>query len=118
MTRQQWMSIGVAQRESPGWKVTMMLLKPRPALLNADEFRRMQNDPKKWVAGHHFEARKPQDLADTMVQAVSTTGLWDRLASDIRQPPSHEDCAEAHLTLARWNSPELHRNSRCQSLAN
>jgi hypothetical protein len=46
MTRQQWMGIGVAQRESPGWKVTMMLLKPRPALLNADEFRRMQNGPK------------------------------------------------------------------------
>jgi len=45
------MGIGVAQRESHGWKVTMMLLKPRPALLNADEFRRMQNGPKNGLPG-------------------------------------------------------------------
>jgi glycosyltransferase involved in cell wall biosynthesis len=51
------------------------------------------------VDGLHFEARNPTDLADVLTQAVSTDGLWDKLAGNIRQPISYSQCAEEYLRL-------------------
>ncbi|RAI44994.1 glycosyltransferase [Rhodoplanes roseus] len=53
------------------------------------------------VTGLHFEARSPVDLADTLAEAVGTTGLWERLASNITQPISYDEYAVAYLGLAR-----------------
>jgi glycosyltransferase involved in cell wall biosynthesis len=46
------------------------------------------------VDGLHFEARNPTDLSD-----VTTPGLWDELASNIRQPMTYSQCADAYLRL-------------------
>jgi len=51
------------------------------------------------VDGLHFEARNPTDLSDVLTQAVTTPGLWDELASNIRQPMTYSQCADAYLRL-------------------
>ncbi len=51
------------------------------------------------VDGLHFEARNPTDLSDVLTQAVTTPGLWDQLASNIRQPMTYRQCADAYLQL-------------------
>jgi glycosyltransferase involved in cell wall biosynthesis len=52
------------------------------------------------VDGLHFEARNPVDLAEVLTTALTTPGLRDRLASNIKRAPSHNECAEAYLALA------------------
>jgi glycosyltransferase involved in cell wall biosynthesis len=51
------------------------------------------------IDGLHFEARNPTDLSDVLTQAVTTPGLWDELASNIRQPMTYSQCADAYLQL-------------------
>jgi glycosyltransferase involved in cell wall biosynthesis len=51
------------------------------------------------VDGLHFEARNPTDLADVLTQAITTDGLWNKLAGNIRQPVSYRQCAEEYLRL-------------------
>lgn len=51
------------------------------------------------VDGLHFEARNPTDLSDVLTQAVTTPSLWDELASNIRQPMTYSQCADAYLRL-------------------
>ena len=51
------------------------------------------------IDGLHFEARNPTDLSDVLTQAVTTPGLWDELSSNIRQPMTYSQCADAYLRL-------------------
>lgn len=51
------------------------------------------------VDGLHFEARNPTDLADVLTRAATTEGLWDELASNIQQPITYGQCAEAYMRL-------------------
>jgi glycosyltransferase involved in cell wall biosynthesis len=51
------------------------------------------------VDGLHFEVRNPLDLAETMIQAASEPGLWQRLSANIREPLSFEQCADSYLAL-------------------
>jgi hypothetical protein len=34
-----------------------------------------------------------------LTQAVTTPGLWDELSSNIRQPMTYNQCADAYLRL-------------------
>jgi glycosyltransferase involved in cell wall biosynthesis len=49
--------------------------------------------------GLHFRAGSPDSLADCLERALREPGLWDRLRSRIRRPPSAIEAADAHATL-------------------
>ena len=51
--------------------------------------------------GLHFRAGSPDLLADCLERALREPGLWDRLRSRIRRPPTAIEAAEAHATLYR-----------------
>jgi len=53
------------------------------------------------VDGMHFRARSAEDLADRLIEALATPGLWEQLRGGIRRPMTHVECAEAHLDLYR-----------------
>ncbi|HEY1933154.1 MAG TPA: glycosyltransferase family 4 protein [Acetobacteraceae bacterium] len=51
------------------------------------------------VDGLHFEMGDPQSLADTMRQACTEEGLWQRLHDALPQPPTRADMADGYLRL-------------------
>jgi glycosyltransferase involved in cell wall biosynthesis len=51
------------------------------------------------VNGLHFEARNSIDLADTLLEAASTEGLWETLHSGIVKPITYSECATRHLAI-------------------
>lgn len=51
------------------------------------------------VNGLHFEARNAIDLADTLMEAATSEGLWDALYNGIQKPISYAQCAADHLAL-------------------
>ena len=53
------------------------------------------------VDGLHFRAGSPDSLADCLERALREPGLWDRLRSRIRRPPTAVEAADAHATLYR-----------------
>ena len=57
------------------------------------------------VDGLHFRAGSAEDLADTLVRAMSEPGLWERLRDARPTPPSLRDFAEAHAALYRSLRP-------------
>ncbi|MFJ4157049.1 glycosyltransferase family 4 protein [Pseudomonas sp. NPDC089752] len=51
------------------------------------------------VNGLHFEARNPIDLADTLLEAATSDGLWETLQNGIERPISYTECAVEHLNI-------------------
>ena len=51
--------------------------------------------------GLHFRAGSTDLLADCLERALREPGLWDRLRSRIRRPPSAIESADAHAALYR-----------------
>lgn len=51
------------------------------------------------VNGLHFEARNSIDLADTLLEAASIEGLWEKLRSGIVKPITYSQCATQHLAI-------------------
>jgi len=53
------------------------------------------------VDGMHFRVGSSEDLVDRMTEALTDTGLWDRLRAGIKTPITYEECARQHLDLYR-----------------
>lgn len=51
------------------------------------------------INGLHFEARNSIDLADTLLEAATTEGLWEILQEGIVSPISYTQCAREHLAI-------------------
>jgi glycosyltransferase involved in cell wall biosynthesis len=49
--------------------------------------------------GMHFRVGNPRDLADRMVEAATTPGLWDRLHAAAPSPWTVADMADRHLEI-------------------
>jgi glycosyltransferase involved in cell wall biosynthesis len=49
--------------------------------------------------GIHFRVGNPRDLADRMVQAATTPGLWDRLHAAAPRAWTVADMADRHLEI-------------------
>jgi glycosyltransferase involved in cell wall biosynthesis len=68
------------------------------------------------VNGLHFEARNPIDLADTLVEAATSHGLWDTLQNGIERPISYTECAVEHLKIDT-SSPSTSRKIPVSALS-
>jgi glycosyltransferase involved in cell wall biosynthesis len=68
------------------------------------------------INGLHFEARNPLDLGETLLKAINSEGLWEKLYSMISSPLNHSECASEHLSIATF-SKNKHSVERL-SLAN
>ncbi|WP_338746428.1 glycosyltransferase family 4 protein [Pseudomonas putida] len=68
------------------------------------------------VNGLHFEARNPIDLADTLVEAATSHGLWDTLQNGIERPISYTECAVEHLEIDT-SSPSTSRKIPVSALS-
>jgi glycosyltransferase involved in cell wall biosynthesis len=53
------------------------------------------------IDGLHFRAGSPEDLADRMTEALTDTGLWQRLRDSAPKPHDLADFAGQHLALYR-----------------
>ncbi|MCC6468568.1 MAG: glycosyltransferase family 4 protein [Alphaproteobacteria bacterium] len=53
------------------------------------------------VDGLHFRAGSAESLADRLVAALGTPGLWDRLRAGAPKPPTPVGAARQHLALYR-----------------
>jgi glycosyltransferase involved in cell wall biosynthesis len=51
------------------------------------------------VDGIHVRAGSPAAWGESLLKAASTPGLWDRLVSGIRRPPTVAESMEQHLAL-------------------
>lgn len=51
--------------------------------------------------GIHFKAQDPDALAQALIRASSTPGLWDQLRAGIPTVPSTTDAVQAHETIYR-----------------
>ncbi len=51
--------------------------------------------------GYHFRAGSAQDLADRLIDVLSTPRSWDNLRATLRRPMSHVDCGREHVALYR-----------------
>lgn len=49
--------------------------------------------------GLHFKVGDAQNLADTLLQATKTPGLWEKLVGNITGCPSLEACSKQHVAL-------------------
>ncbi|HEY8240272.1 MAG TPA: glycosyltransferase family 4 protein [Kiritimatiellia bacterium] len=53
------------------------------------------------VDGLHFIANNVSDMADCMLKAAGTPGLWERLAAATPRPPTIAETVDVHLELYR-----------------
>jgi len=51
--------------------------------------------------GYHFRSGSAQDLADRLIDVLSTPRSWDNLNATLRRPMSHVDCGREHIALYR-----------------
>ena len=49
------------------------------------------------VDGLHVPAGNRREWAESLVRAAAMTDEWDALRAGIRRPPTHRECADAHL---------------------
>jgi len=64
------------------------------------------------VNGLHFRVGDARHLADRLLEAARTQGLWERLHAGIQPPPTIAETTERHLELY-----ERIRESKCRSVA-
>jgi glycosyltransferase involved in cell wall biosynthesis len=97
MSKVDWVIVPSIWWENSPMVIQEAFCSGRPVICSG--FGGMAEKVRNGVDGLHFEARNPTDLSDVLTQAVTTPGLWGELSSNIRQPMTYSQCADAYLQL-------------------
>jgi glycosyltransferase involved in cell wall biosynthesis len=52
-----------------------------------------------YETGLHFRVGDPKHLAERLVEAATTPGLWERLSTRIAPPPTIKEIGQAHMSI-------------------